>query len=497
LSHPWRVEAYDQVLEAALEQARLERVFLIGRLQDLRDWGLLALNGRLEHLTGGHSSGLGVQVFTTAGACGFASSDRLAPDEARRLVQRAAALARAAEAAGGELSRAVFELRPEPQSEWLAEARPFDGSPRQERIDALLTLHREALELAAGFGTRSTYGEVDEEWRIVRSDGTDLRTRMPRALARHSFTARGERQTASTSGAVCGADDLVLLGPASQARLQRRARRALARARAVTEAPAPPGGPCRIVLDHTLAKGLAHEAFGHAAETDIANNSILATEGRLRLGQQVARPGLSIVDGPLPGDYAWQPVSANGIPRQTVAIIADGVLRSGLGDLFSAERAGSPLTGAGRAEQFRSRPMPRMTNIRLVLERFAPLAADPDDLEPAEVRDLLRAAGLIEAGERTLLLSGYRGGQVSPLHGDFVFNCAAIYDLSDGASARQPALFSGRSLSALRAISGALGGLQLDAPGRCVKGSQGVATSGGSHAFVVLERHPEVVVGGA
>jgi TldD protein len=252
-----------------------------------------------------------------------------------------------------------------------------------------------------------------------------------------------------------------------------------------------------VVLDHTLAKGLAHEAFGHAAESDIANNSILASGGRLRLGEQVAQPGLSIVDGPLPGDYAWQPVSANGIPRQTVAIIADGVLRSGLGDLFSAEQAGSPLTGAGRAERFRSRPMPRMTNIRLVLERFEPLAADPDELEPAEVRDRLLAAGLIQAGERTLLLSSYRGGQVSPLQGDFVFNCAAIYDLTEGAAPRQPALFSGKSLSALRAIGGALGDLRLDAPGRCVKGAQGVATSGGSHAFIVLEPHPEVVVGGA
>ena len=496
MGYPWRVGAYDEVLRAALDQARSEAVYLIGRLQDARDWGVLAVNGKLEQVGGGRGAGLGVQVFTPAGACGFASTDRLEPVEARRLVQRAAGLARAAERTGCELSSEVFELAREPQTEVVCEAGRIDHGALRVRTDALLELHREAVEMANGFGVRSTFGLDDEEWRVVRSDGTDVRFRTPRALVRHSFTARGGQHAVSVSGAVSGADERVLRDADQQERLQRRAWRALARAREVAEAPAVVSGPCRLVLDHSLAKGLAHEAFGHAAETDVAPNSILASDGRLRLGEAVARPGVSIEDGPLPDDYAYQPVSANGIPRQTVRIIDDGVLRSGLGDLFSARRAGSPCTGAGRAESFRSRPMPRMSNIRLLVADAQPLGLDPDELQPDQVAELLRAAGLIERGEPTLLLTGYRGGQVSPLLGDFVFNCSAAYDLTDGAAPRRPALFSGRSLSALRAIVGALGELQLDAPGRCVKGGQGVATSGGSHAFVVLEPHPEVVVSG-
>ncbi len=107
------------------------------------------------------------------------------------------------------------------------------------------------------------------------------------------------------------------------------------------------------------------------------------------------------------------------------------------------------------------------------------------------------AAGLLNGHAPTLYLAGQRGGQVSPITGDFVFNCVAIYDLTDGAGPRQPATLSGKSLSALRSIVGALGDLQLDAPGQCVKLGQSVPTSGGSHAFVVLEPHPEVVVAGA
>src|SRR5439155_3086052 len=122
------------------------------------------------------------------------------------------------------------------------------------------------------------------------------------------FTARSSSGAASTGCAVSGADAGVLLHPSEFARLGRRARVAVARARTVLDAPRVKSGSYRLVLDYGLAKGLAHEAFGHAAETDGAETSILAREGRLRLGEEVARRGVSVVDGPIEGDYAYQPI---------------------------------------------------------------------------------------------------------------------------------------------------------------------------------------------
>ena len=494
MSSAWRVAAYDDALTAALEEAHARGVFLIGRLEDRRDWGTLAQNGTLERLAGGRVSGLGVHVFTPAGHAGFASSDRVDPAEARQLVHRAAALAAAAAMADSETSPVVHDLRAEDHSRWDGGARSLAATPPAERHAALLEAHREAMELAAGLATRSSLSLVDDEWRVVRSDGTDVRFRMPRGVVQHSFTARGGGRTASAACSVSGADDRVLLDSANRARLRARAARALRRARDAADAAAVRPGSYRLVLDHTVAKSLAHEAFGHAAETDVAEASILATGGRLRLGERLARPGLSIVDGPLEGDFACQPVSANGLRRQTVAVIRDGLLHSGLGDLFSAARAGAPVTGAARAESFRSRPTPRMSNIRLVLDRSAALDVPPESLEPTDLAECLMAAGLLAGASPTLYLAGWRGGQASPLLGDFVFNCAAIYDLSDGAAPRRPAVFSGKSLSALSSIVGALGEPVLDEPGQCIKAGQAVPTSGGSHAFVVLEPHPEVTV---
>lgn len=492
----WRVAAYDAVLEAALDEARRRGVYLIARVQDARDRYAVAHNGKLESFASSRAAGLGVQVFTPAGHCGFTSTDCLEPGAAAESVRRAAQLAQSAASLGGEANVAVFGLGAETIREWPYLARRLADLSPEEHREALLEAHGWACDQAAGFSVRSACSVLDEEWRIVRSDGTDVRFGLPRADARHDFTAGGRGLAGSASAGVSGVDAGAFLDTEGFERLRRRAARAVRQAREQATAPTVQAGAYRLVLDHSVAKALAHEAFGHAAETDGAEFSILASDGQLRLGEQVAPAAVSIVDEPIAGDFAYQPASANGMVRESVRIIDRGVLRSGLGDLFSAERAGSPRTGAGRAQSYRSRPMPRMTNIRI--ECAAPLPLDdPDEaLEPGDLAELLRREGLLPHGEPALLLSHWTGGQVNPRLGDFVFNCSAIYDLSNEAAPRQRAVFSGKSLSALNAIVAAVGSLRLDVAGICGKGGQSVATSGGSHAFLVLERRPDVLLGG-
>ncbi len=492
-----RVERYSEALQVLLSAAQAEGVFVIGRVQDIRSRSFATNNGVLERVSGGQAAGLGVHVFTPDGLAGFASSDRITPTVAEGLVRQAAQLARASDVLDAERNRAVFDAPPAASGVQANTARELAATSVREQSDALLEANRQAMDLASGFSVRSGHAVVDEEWRVVRSDGADVSFGTPHAFARHEFTARSAAGATATNGcAVSGADAAVLLSQDGFERLRKRAHAAVRRARAVLDAPRVRSGSYRLVLDYALAKGLGHEAFGHASETDGAETSVLARDGRLRLGEQVARRGVSVVDGPLVGDYAYQPVSANGLPRQTVHIIRDGVLESGLGDLFSAAKAGSPITGADRAESFRSRPLPRMSNIRILVDGALELAADFDELEPSDLRDLLLGAGLIERGESVLYLSGYKGGQVNPKLGDFVFNCGAIYDFADGARPHQPAVFSGKSLSALRSIRAGFGGLHLDAMGHCGKGGQSVPSSGGSHAFLVLDAHPEVLIGG-
>lgn len=490
-----RVDRFDAAAGAALEEALHRRLFAIVRFQDIQDRSLVVGDGTLERVSAARAAGVGVQVFTDEGWCGFASSDDCSSGTVRDLVRRAGALARSSGPLGPEESREVFDLRGGGRRVVPTRARSLAGTSLVEQTDALHEANRRMVDAAPGFAVRSSHLVVDDEWRVVRSDGADVSFALPRAHAQHDLTAHLEGGVASAGATVSGADADVLLDVERARLLERRTLRALRQARAVLGARPVEVGSCKLVIDHALAKGLAHEAFGHACETDTVDGSILASGGRLRLGEVVGPSNVSIVDGPIAGDYADQTISANGLDRETVALIRDGVLVSGLGDLFSARRAGSPITGACRVSSYRQRPNPRMSNIRIVLADPIRLRVEAETIEPEDVLAEVRRVGLLSAGEPMLYLAGYRGGQAHPKRGDFMFACAAVYDLADGAAPRQAAVLSGNSRSALCSIVAGLGEPRLDAMGVCGKHGQNVPVSGGSHALLVLEAHPEVVVG--
>jgi TldD protein len=252
------------------------------------------------------------------------------------------------------------------------------------------------------------------------------------------------------------------------------------------------------VIDYALAKGLAHEAFGHAAEADGFRSSVLAREGRLMVGRIVGADHVSIIDEAIAGDHAWQPYSANAVPRGRVTIVDHGHLREGLTDLFSAREVDASLTGAGRAESFRDAPLPRMSNIRIEADGARSAPGEFEDYTPERVRDLLAADGVFRRHPEIAYLSGYSGGQVNTVIGEFVFQCRAIWRLSrNGVELFRPAAFAGSMFGALGSIREAYGPLRLDALGWCGKWGQSVPSSGGSHWFLVLDPTEDVRLGGS
>ncbi len=485
------------ILQQALEEAGRLNLAVIARHQAVRELAVVVNNGRTERVMSEESRGLGVQVFTPEGYSGFASTDNPSTEMARELAGKAAQLAELSRQFGGEKNQAVFTapyavVQPESPQTY-----PFDHLGIEELERLVQAENRYVLEKFAGISVQTSYRQIEETWHIVRTGGSEASFVMPRSVLAHSLTARSpDGKCVTTRSAYGGADLGILLERSKLEEGRARCGKMAQLALDLLTAPRAAGGHYKLVIDYALAKGLAHEAFGHAVETDGVKTSVLGEGGKLKLGLEVADPQVSIVDGPLPGDWAYQPVSANAVPRQSVRIVDKGKLAAGLGDLFSAELAGARLSGAGRAESYAHIPLPRMTNIRIETENPVPLAKAWYEVSPAELYRVLLEHGLAEEQEEVYYLAGYKGGQVNTQHGDFVFNCSAVYKLGANPVLCQPGIFAGKTLSALKAIMAGIGPMVTDALGTCGKWGQGVPSSGGSHAFLVLRADPDITLGG-
>ncbi|AFM01756.1 putative Zn-dependent protease-like protein [Desulfitobacterium dehalogenans ATCC 51507] len=475
-----------------------EGSYCIIRAQSRREWSLRLNNGRFERVSTARESGIGVQAFTSEGASGFASVNSLTVEAGREAMKRAISLAEHNARLGAELNRAIYSASPLKAEGPNPAKLEFDHFSLTELQEQVMFLHKRLLSRSSENSWQTSYRQVEDIWCIGRTDGTLVSYVVPRAVLMHQGTVRVQGRAKNTLVQRSGVDAGLLLLEKEDSSLEKRGIERGDFAKKVCVAPNLPSGHYPLIIDYGLAKGLAHEAFGHAVESDHMKESVLGEKGKLKKGLQVARPGVHIIDGPLEGDWAYQPFSANGLVRETVEIVKDGVLQAGLGDIFSAQEAGMPVSGAGRAESYGHIPLPRMTNIRLLVDDVLPLAHTSGLMEEvSQVRRTLMEAGELQKEGKHLLLLGYRGGQVNPKTGDFVFQCDGIIDVADpNLAIYQPSIFSGRILSALQAIRAGVGGGCYDAIGTCGKGGQSVPSSGGSHRYLLLDRDENVTLGG-
>lgn len=480
-----------------LEEARRLGVYAIAREQVKRSLLVTVQNGVIEEIGSASSGGIGFHAFTADGYSAFGSSDGFVADDAIATLRATARSAARARTLGADpdtsfLSASAFRLHlPDEHAE------RFDEVSLKGLSEAVLAANQQARALSSEAKVQTQATVTREDWRVRRSDGTDTSWSIPRFILHHAVTVEGPAGAATVRAHLFSPKYEALSDPPSQRLLLARARSATNKALGLKKADRYPAGVYPLLIDYALAKGLAHEAFGHAAEADSFRSSVLARDGRFRTGERVGQDNVSVIDEPVRGDHAYQPISANGFRRERVEIVRHGVLHEALADLVSAGPAGVPPKGAERAESYRSFPIPRMSNIRIEMTESAPLPRPFEDMAPEDVRDLVGGAGLLDRFPKIVFLSGYTGGQVNPAQGDFVFNCQALYELTANAvTLYRPAIFRGSLLAALASISRAFGPLHLDAIGTCGKWGQSVPSSGGSHGYVFIEPNNAIGVGG-
>lgn len=487
------LDRLDGLTESLAARARRDGGTIIWRAQTTRSAGVIVRDGKIESASTSSISGQGVQRIAADGATAIGSRDDLEVEPALAILDRLGRVL-------ADSERLALERTPWPELPVVRERAIPDHAPALAEFDVnaaaprLIELERRIAGSVPDVTLRLSLRAELEGWRILRSDGTDVSFAIPRLNMTARVTAGGQH---GISTGLFSPHAGVLDDDAALAAFHDRVVRAAELTHALADAPSYPAGSYPILIDFALAKGLAHEAFGHAAEADGFRSSVLAEGGRFRVGERVGGEHVSIVDEPVPDDHAWQPFSANGVRREAATIVDRGRLKDGLTDPWSAEPAGLRITGAARAESYRNAPQPRMTNIRIEVDQPLPAPGDFHDYDAERVRDLVADAGILARHPKVVYLSGYTGGQVNPATGDFVFNCKAIYELSaQGQKLHKPAIFTGSMFGALESIREGFGELRLDAIGFCGKWGQSVPSSGGSHYFLMLEPHEAVTLGG-
>lgn len=183
------------------------------------------------------------------------------------------------------------------------------------------------------------------------------------------------------------------------------------------EATQAPLGKMPVVLMGEAGGTMIHEACGHAFEADFIykDTSIFGN----KMGKTIASDNITVIDdASLPGLYGSYRIDDEGVEAKKTVLIENGVLRGYMTDRLSANLLNMPLTGNGRRESFRSKPIPRMSNTYI-----------EDHSTPAEE--------ILSTVENGILVKRMGGGQVDITNGDFIFEISEGYEIKNGKVANQ------------------------------------------------------------
>jgi TldD protein len=163
-----------------------------------------------------------------------------------------------------------------------------------------------------------------------------------------------------------------------------------------------------------------------------------------------------------------------GNPTGRTMLVENGVLKTYLTDFITSIKFDLPISGNGRRESYRNRPIPRMTNTMIL----------PGALEP---RDIIARA------HTGIFVKRMGGGQVNTVTGDFVFNVSEGYLIENGRIGEpvRGATLIGNGPKVLKSIEHVGSDLGYGI-GTCGKDGQGVGVADAQPTLLI----PEITVGG-
>jgi TldD protein len=361
------------------------------------------VDGRIERISSGTDTGFGLRLISNdTTAYGFSSI--LTRDEMMRV--SGAVLN---DLGAGE--KGPFTATADPEGSGDAGA---GGIPEDEALEAKTSLIRAADRSARSAGGEITqvkvnYGDSIRRKSVFNSEGVSASDARPQVvMSIRAISSDGnilQTGTRSTGGQY-GLETLSL------SKVEELAHEAGESAIRMLHAPHAPAGRLTVVLSGQAGGTMIHEAIGHGLEGDAVFKGLSIYCGRL--GEKIASELVSVIDDATidkkRGSYM---VDDEGTPSRRTLAVENGVLKRFLLDRRSAMKLSMEPTGNGRRENFRFRPIVRMSNTMI----------GPGEHDPEEI---------IASVERGLFVVRMGGGQVDTSSGDFVFKVSEAWMIEGG-----------------------------------------------------------------
>jgi TldD protein len=421
-------------------------------------------DGRLEKIESGEDTGFGLRLVA-----GDRTAYGYSTDTGRE------AMLRAVDAVIGDLGAAAAGRFVPLGGLHRAGPEPRELPAEEADLGQKAALVREADLAARGAGAAITqvkilYADSLRRVLICNSEGTAALEERPQVLLSVRAVASDGTALQTAARSRGGRRGLEYLDAGEVRAMAAEAGESAIR---MLRSPHAPAGRMTVVLAGRAGGTMIHEAIGHGLEGDAAMKGLSIYSGRL--GEKVASELVTVIDdATIEGARGSYRFDDEGTPAGRTVAVENGILRAFLLDRRSGARMGGPSTGNGRREDFRHRPIVRMSNTMI-----APGRHDPDEIV-ASVR-------------RGLYVARMGGGQVDTTSGDFVFNVSEAYLIENGAVAGpvRGATLIGNGPAVLAAIDMVGSDLGFDI-GTCGKEGQHVPVSDAQPTI----RIPEITVGG-
>ena len=245
---------------------------------------------------------------------------------------------------------------------------PASEATGAERVEILRELDARLRRVCEREHRRAlTLRVLEEQKRLVTSDGAVHRLYLPRCVLKVDLVLEGRDggrvALCETLGGLGRFEDHFEDTDAVVARLET----LVVETRRKAEGCTAESGLQSVVLDCGVSGVLAHEAFGHALEADIAAAGSFASD---RLGEPLANEAVTLVDFAHHafGELCPAPVFVDdeGMDAADVTLLRKGRLAAYLHNKESAARSGGTAAGNARASTYAGEPLIRMRNTALL-----------------------------------------------------------------------------------------------------------------------------------